>query len=167
MFIKLYWKRLILYVMGAGILVLLCLLLIDYHVSGIGAKYMRNTADIPEVDAIIIFGAYVMPDGTVWEMLGDRLDYGYNLYREKKSLKILVSGDHGKITYDEVNNMRKYLQAKGVPREDIFMDHAGFDTYDTLYRAKDVFMVKKAVLVTQGFQLERALYIAEKLGIEA
>jgi SanA protein len=122
---------------------------------------------VPVAEAVIVPGAYVFPDGRVSEMLADRLDAGYMLYRAGKARKIIVSGDHGRTTYDEVNSMRKYLQAKGVPREDIFMDHAGFDTYDSIYRARDVFQVKKAIIVTQRYHLLRAVYIARMLGIEA
>lgn len=103
-------------------------------------KQMLVTKDTaPESDAIIVLGAYVQPDGQVSEMLRDRLEMGYALYAAGKAPKIIVSGDHGTQEYDEVNAMRAYLQEKGVPREDIFMDHAGFDTYDSLCRAKVCF----------------------------
>ncbi len=160
-------KRIFIY---AGVLLFLMasiVLYIDYHVGSEGAKQLYTPADIPEADAIIVFGAYVFPDGRVSDMLADRLNYGYELYKAGKAPKIVVSGDHGTTTYDEVNGMRKYLQSKGVPREDIFMDHAGFDTYNSLYRARDVFLIKKAILVSQEFHVVRALYIANKLGIEA
>lgn len=153
-----------------GILLILAasiILFIDYHIEQQGLKKLYTAANAPEADAIIVFGAYVFPDGTVSDMLADRLNYGYELYKAGKAPKIVVSGDHGRTTYDEVNGMRKYLQSKGVPREDIFMDHAGFDTYNSLYRARDVFLIKKAILVSQEFHVVRALYIAEKLGIEA
>ena len=150
-----------------GILAAIIILLIDFYIDRTGSKYLREPDDVPQVDAIIVLGAYVFPDGTVSEMLRDRLDVGYHLYHLNKSPKILVSGDHGRKEYDEVNGMRRYLQSKGIPRENIFMDHAGFDTYDSLYRARDVFEVKKAVIVSQAYHLKRALYIARELGIEA
>jgi len=159
-------KRIVLLVI-LGISAAVIVLLIDFYIDRTGVEYLRVPDDVPQVDAIIVLGAYVFPDGTVSEMLRDRLDVGYHLYHLNKSSRILVSGDHGRKEYDEVNGMRKYLQSKGVPRENIFMDHAGFDTYDSLYRARDVFQVKNAVIVSQEYHLKRALYIARKLGIEA
>ncbi|MEJ6952594.1 SanA/YdcF family protein [Natronospora cellulosivora (SeqCode)] len=158
-------------VLFIGFLALLILMgsiiVIDYYVSSIGSIHLYNIDEVPEVDAIIVFGAYVFPDGRVSTMLRDRLDYGYKLYQLKNSDRILVSGDNGQVGYDEVNGMREYLQAKGVPREHIFMDHAGFNSYDSLYRARDIFEIDKAILVSQEYHLERALYIADRLGIEA
>ena len=139
----------------------------NLHIRSVGSRYVMKPEDLPQVDAIIVLGAYVSPSGRISDMLADRLAVGLELYKGEKAPKIVVSGDHGRTTYDEVNGMRKYLQARGVPREDIFMDHAGFDTYDSLYRARDVFTIKKAVVVTQQYHLLRALYIARVLGIEA
>jgi SanA protein len=99
-------------------------------------------------------------------MLKNRLDFGLEMYKLEKSDRIIVSGDNGKVTFDEVNAMRLYLESKGVPTEDIFMDHAGFNTYDSLYRARDVFKVNKAILVSQEYHLKRASYIAQRLGLE-
>jgi len=149
-----------------GILAVIIILLIDFYIEKTGNKYLMEPEDVPQVDAIIVLGAYVFPDGTVSEMLADRLDVGLKLYNANKSTRIVVSGDHGRKEYDEVNAMREYLQSKGVPREAIFMDHAGFDTYNSLYRARDIFQIKKAILVSQGYHLKRALYISRKLGIE-
>jgi len=78
-----------------------------------------------------------------------------------------VSGDHGRADYDEVNAMRIYLEKAGVPPEAIFLDHAGFDTYDSLYRAREVFDVRSVLICTQRFHLLRALYIADRLGLSA
>lgn len=166
MFKKIHIKRVMIFLLLTMFFSAVTILLIDYYVSSQGAKYLSSLTEVPQADAIIVFGAYVFPDGTVSQMLADRLDYAYKLYRANKAAKIVVSGDHGSKTYDEVNAMRKYLQSKGVPREDIFMDHAGFSTYDTLYRARDVFVIKKAILVSQEYHVVRALYIANKLGIE-
>jgi vancomycin permeability regulator SanA len=150
-----------------GILTAIMILAVDYYVSKTGQKYLYEYEEVPEADAIIVLGAYVFPDGRVSDMLADRLNYGYKLFDNNKSNRIIVSGDNGQVGYDEVNGMRQFLQSKGVPRENIFMDHAGFSTYDTLYRARDVFHVKKAIIVSQEYHLRRALYIAKKLGIEA
>ena len=100
-------------------------------------------------------------------MLKDRLEKGIELYKAGVAPKIIMSGDHGKESYDEVNLMKEYAIEKGVPSEDIFMDHAGFSTYDSIYRARDIFKVKKMIIVTQKFHLYRALYLSNKLGIEA
>jgi len=81
--------------------------------------------------------------------------------------KIIVTGDHGRQNYDEVNNMRNYAEKLGVPSEDIFMDHAGFSTYDSMYRAKEIFLVDSAVVITQAYHLPRAVYTARALGINA
>ena len=119
-----------------------------------------------EADCILILGAGVWGDSPS-PMLSDRLDEGLRLYREGYAGKILVSGDHGSSDYDEVNVMKKYLVDAGVPSEDVFMDHAGFSTYESIYRAKAVFGVKKVIVVTQKYHIYRALYICDKLGIEA
>jgi SanA protein len=132
-----------------------------------GRAHTAAAGDVKQAQAAIVLGAYVFPDGRVSDMVADRLEMAYNLYREHRVAKILISGDHGRVEYDEVNTMRRYLEAKGVPTADIFMDHAGFDTYDTMYRARDVFQVHTAVVVTQAFHLPRAVYLARSLGLEA
>lgn len=123
--------------------------------------------DLKDVDCIIVLGCYVRPDGTPSNMLHDRLNYGCELYLDDAAPKILMSGDHGRTEYDEVNNMKDFALSKDIPSEDIFMDHAGFSTYDSMYRARDIFGCKKIIIVTQEYHLYRALYVAESLGIEA
>ena len=100
-------------------------------------------------------------------MLEDRLLEGINLYKNNVSSKIIMSGDHGREDYDEVNLMKNYAIEKGIPSEDIFMDHAGFSTYETMYRAKEIFKAKKVIIVTQNYHMYRALYDAKKLGLDA
>jgi vancomycin permeability regulator SanA len=100
-------------------------------------------------------------------MLNDRLEQAYDLYKKGKASKIIVSGDHGSKSYDEVNTMKGFLIKKGVPPEDVFMDHAGFNTYESIYRARDIFKVKKVIIVTQKYHLTRAVFIARELGLEA
>ena len=126
-----------------------------------------NISDLPESDAVMVLGAKVYNNGKPSPVLRDRLDYGYELYAQGKVKKILVSGDHGQIDYDEVNIMKDYLIEKGVPREDIFMDHAGFNTYDSMYRAKAIFCIETLLISTQDFHIARSIYIARKLGIDA
>ena len=133
--------------------------------------YVKNNityiSDSPNADVAIILGAYVMPNGRLCDMLKDRVDTGIELYNEGKVKKLLMSGDHGQTTYDEVNRMREYAQGKGIPPEDIFMDHAGFSTYESMYRAKEIFKVESSLIVTQKFHLPRSIYIAKRFGIKA
>jgi len=121
----------------------------------------------PESQAAIVLGAYVSPSGELCEMLADRIETAVELYKNSKVKKIIVTGDHGRQNYDEVNNMRNYAEKLGVPSEDIFMDHAGFSTYDSMYRAKEIFLVDSAVVITQAYHLPRAVYTARALGINA
>ena len=118
-------------------------------------------------ECILILGAQVRADGSPSYMLQDRLDLGIKLYQEGVAPKLLLSGDHGQVQYDEVNAMKEYALQEGVPEEDLFLDHAGFSTYDSVYRAKKVFQVERMVVVTQGYHLYRALYGCEKMGIKA
>ena len=117
-------------------------------------------------DAILILGAGIWGDRPS-HMLEDRLLEGIDLYNKNISDNIIMSGDHGDKDYDEVNLMKNFAKEKGVLSEDIFMDHAGFSTYESIYRAKEIFGAKKIVIVTQKYHLYRALYIAKALGIEA
>lgn len=121
---------------------------------------------LSDVDCIIILGAGIWGDKPS-PMLEDRLQEGINLYQNGVSDKIIMSGDHGRKEYDEVNIMKNYAIENGIPSDNIFMDHAGFSTYESIYRAKDIFQAKKVVIVTQKYHLYRALYIANQLGLEA
>jgi vancomycin permeability regulator SanA len=100
-------------------------------------------------------------------MLEDRLKRGVALYNGGAAPKILMSGDHGREGYDEVDAMKRYAVEAEIPSADVFMDHAGFSTYETVYRAKAVFQAQKVIIVTQQYHLYRAMYIAEALGMEA
>lgn len=140
---------------------------LNKQVEQIGSNYIINPKDVPESDAILVLGAYVLPDGTVSSMLNDRLSVGYELYEQGKAPKIIVSGDHGRKDYDEVNAMKSFLKDKGVEGRDIFMDHAGFSTYESVYRARDIFKVQKVIIVTQKYHLIRAVFVARELGLEA
>ena len=154
---------------GLIIVALLCILgitLIDQHVDRTGKRTLVSMEDAEKADAILVLGAFVHPNGQVSRMLKDRLDYGYQLYALGKAEKIIVSGDHGSKSYNEVKAMCAYLEELGVPSEDIFMDHAGFNTYDSIYRMNAIFMVDKAIVVSQAYHAVRAAYIAERLGID-
>ena len=126
----------------------------------------EEAAEIENIDCIIVLGCKVWDNGVPSAMLRDRLDRAIEAYKAGVAPKILMSGDHGRTTYNEVKAMKDYAINKGVPSSDIFMDHAGFSTYETVYRARDVFKVKKAVIVTQEYHIYRALYIANALGVE-
>lgn len=135
-------------------------------------KIVANKNIIQEVenannsDAILVLGCQVMEDGSLSLMLKDRLDKAVELYKQGIAEKIIVSGDHGREEYDEVNAMKNYLIENEIPSENIFMDHAGFSTYESLYRAGYIFKVEKLTVVTQEYHLYRAVYIGNKLGIE-
>jgi len=132
-----------------------------------GRRHFVTLEEAKPAQAVIVLGALVYSDGRVSPMLADRLETALALYRAGKVDKILVSGDHGRVEYDEVNTMRRYLEERGVPPEDIFMDHAGFDTYDSMYRARAIFACEDVIVVTQEFHLPRALWIANRLGLKA
>lgn len=123
-------------------------------------------SNLDDIDCILVLGAGVWGDRPS-PMLEDRLLEGIKLYENNVSPKIMMTGDHGTKEYDEVNVMKAFAIENGVSSGDIFMDHAGFSTYESIYRARDVFAVKKIVIVTQEYHLYRALYIANELGIEA
>jgi len=147
-----------------SIFIAIDVLIIDYYVEYVGKKHIVDFDEASEADCILILGAFVDGD-TASFVLSQRLEMGYKLYKSGKAKKILVSGDHGDPTYNEVRVMRNYLVKKGVPPEDIFMDHAGFNTYASVYRAKEVFLVKKVIIVTQYAHLVRALYISSQLSL--
>ena len=126
----------------------------------------ENVSNIEGVDCILILGAGIWGDKPS-PMLEDRLKEGITLYKQGTTKKIIMSGDHSREDYDEVKIMKEYAESEGVPSEDIFMDHAGFSSYDSVYRAKEIFGVQKMIIVTQKYHLYRSLYIAKKLGIEA
>ena len=159
-----------------GIIVIVVLAVIAIIALGINLFVRLSTkkqiikedqySNLSDVDCIIILGAGIWGDKPS-PMLEDRLQEGIKLYQNNVSDKIIMSGDHGKKEYDEVNIMKNYVVERGIPSENIFMDHAGFSTYESIYRAKEIFQAKKIVIVTQKYHLYRALYIANRLGIEA
>lgn len=117
-------------------------------------------------DCILVLGAAVY-NNRPSPMLEDRLLQGIELYKLGVSDRLLMSGDNGQMNYDEVNVMRSYAIAQGVPPEHVFMDHAGFSTYESVYRAQAIFQVERMIIVTQDYHLYRALHTANRLGIEA
>jgi SanA protein len=123
--------------------------------------------DVPSNNVAIIFGAGLRYDGTPTEVLKDRVATGADLYFSGKVKKLLMSGDNRFVDYNEPAAMREYAIGLGVPQEDIVLDYAGRRTYDTCYRAKEIFKVDKAILVTQNFHLPRALFICNSLGVDS
>ena len=126
-----------------------------------------EAALLADIDCIIVLGCGVRADGTPSDMLADRVAVGISLYKSGASDRLLMSGDHGREGYDEVNVMKSLAVDEGIEPDDVFCDHAGFSTYETVYRAKEVFEADKVIIITQEYHLYRALYIAEKLDIEA
>ena len=153
--------------------ILLVLVLVVLGINGYIKSSTKNqiisveeSSNLEDIDCIIILGAGIWGDKPS-PMLEDRLLQGIELYNNNVSTKIIMSGDHGREEYDEVNIMKEFAIEKGVPSENIFMDHAGFSTYESIYRAKEIFEADKIVIVTQKYHLYRALHIANSLGIEA
>ena len=152
------------------LVVLLSVFSVNYCVKSISSKKIISPEKITEInnaDCIIILGCGVKFNGQPSMMLADRLERGIDLYKQGVAPKIIMSGDHGQIEYDEVNTMKQFAIDKNIPSEDVFMDHAGFSTYESMYRAKEIFKAQSIVIVSQEYHLYRAIYIAEKLGIEA
>ena len=118
-------------------------------------------------DCILVLGAGVWRNNRPSHVLEDRLKIGIEAYCAGVSDKLLMSGDHGRNNYDEVNVMKSFAMDCGIPSENIFMDHAGFSTYESMYRARDIFSAHRVLIVTQKFHMYRALYIANALGLEA
>ena len=158
------------------IIAILCICLLGgVAVVGINAymisyanKYILTEEDLKNesFDCIMVLGAGLW-DGEPSPMLQERLDFGLIACETECSGKLLMSGDHGRKEYDEVNKMKEVAVQNGVPADNVFMDHAGFSTYESMYRARDVFQVEKMVIVTQEYHLYRAVYNARKLGIDA
>ena len=150
-----------------GLLAVLCINGFVLHSSGKYICSLEQAKNLEEVDCILVLGCGVLPSGRPSAMLTDRLNKSVELYQTGISERLLMSGDHGTAYYDEVNTMKSYAIGQDVPSEHIFMDHAGFSTYESMYRAKEVFCAEKVVIVTQKYHLYRAIYVARSLGLEA
>ena len=164
-FIKIILFLLIVSVVSVGVI-----FGINFYVKSIGEENIVSSEDaeiLQNMDCILVLGCGVRDDGTPSDMLRDRLDRGLELYFSGVAPKLIMSGDHGRTDYDEVNVMKQYAVDRGVPSEDVFMDHAGFSTYESIYRARDIFGVKGMVIVTQEYHLYRALYLASRFDMEA
>ena len=126
----------------------------------------QDTANVPRAQAALVLGAQVMPNGAPSSMLSDRITAAAELYEAGRVDKLLLSGDHSRVNYDEVGTMKRILLARGIPERDIFTVHAGFDTWDSAQRARRVFGVDSAVVVTQRFHMARALWDARRAGLK-
>ena len=163
-------KKIMISILLLGIIGITCILGIDLYVRNQSKDYILESIDaskLEDVDAILVLGCQVKESGSPSAMLRDRLNRSIELYNLDASNKIIMSGDHGRVEYDEVNTMKQFAIDEGIPSNDIFMDHAGFSTYESMYRAKEIFNVQKIIIVTQKYHLYRAIYDAKALGIEA
>lgn len=168
------WRKLLLAVLG-GLLSLFVLgmaavLIINSAVCNSVKDYIlpaEEAALLREFDCILVLGCGVRDDGSPSAMLYDRLQRSVEMYEAGVSDRLLMTGDHGREGYDEVDTMKGFAVDAGIPSECVFMDHAGFSTYESMYRAKAIFGAQKVLIVTQGYHLYRAVYIARQLGLEA
>lgn len=163
---KKIFRNIIIILLCLAVVGVVALLIINGHVKSAGKDRIltvEQAAELEDVDCIIVLGCQVKDDGSLSHMLRDRLMRGLEVYEAGAAPKLLMSGDHGREDYDEVGAMKNYAIENGVPSENVFMDHAGFSTYETVYRAKEIFEADKVIIVTQGYHLYRALYIAEQL----
>ncbi len=147
------------------VFVLTCVL-IDQFVALSASQYI-NPEKFEDVDVVLVLGARVTPQKKPSLMLEQRLNAAMQVYEEGYAKKILVSGDHDSLYYNEVGVMKAYLVEKGIPETDIIMDHAGFSTYESVVRAKDIFCIDKVIISTQNYHLKRAVYTARAIGMEA
>lgn len=167
---KKIWKRMIIVVLCLAVVGIIIVLGINGHVKKSTSDQILSPEDaaaLTDVDCILVLGCYVHDSGRPSDMLADRLRRGIELYQSGAAPKLLMSGDHGREDYNEVKAMKLEAMEAGIPSEDIFMDHAGFSTYESIFRARDVFGADKIIIVTQEYHLYRALYVANALGVEA
>ena len=161
----LHWRFLILLMVLGTVLV--PFLLTIYIKTVTNNRRFTQPETVPKEPVEIVFGAGVWADGTPTPMLADRVEGAVELYRLGRVHKILMTGDNGTPEYNEVVAMQQYAERLGVPNKDIKLDYAGFSTYESCYRARAIFGIEKAVLITQKYHLPRAVYTCNKLGIDS
>ena len=165
-FNKLLALRVVRYLILLGLLGLLLTTYLAYHINKETEAYIYDRVEeLPSTYTALVLGASVRRNGELSTMLRDRVESALLLYNKGKIKRFLVSGDNRTTNYNEPVAMKKYLLERGVPEEDIFMDFAGFDTYDSVYRASYIFEVDSAIVVSQRFHLPRAVYIARSMGL--
>ncbi len=162
-------KRLVTALLCLGVLAVAGLLVVNGYMCASVSDRILSSEDAASLDAdcILVLGCKVHNNETPSDMLSDRLRRGIELYDAGASDRLLMSGDHGRAEYNEVAVMKEVAIRADVPSEHIFMDHAGFSTYESMYRAKEVFGAEKVVIVTQKYHLYRAVYAARALGLDA
>lgn len=164
---KKIWKRILIVCAALALAGIAAVSAINIGMYISGSRQLRTEDDsFDKADCIMVLGCQVKADGSLSHMLEDRLKRGVALYKAGAAPKLLMSGDHGQVSYNEVAAMKQYAIDQGVPSEDIFMDHAGFSTYESVYRARDIFQVERIIIVSQEYHLYRALHIANALGLE-
>lgn len=149
----------------SGILLTVLIFIIGFSIKWYADKYcFKDSSKIPNCTVGIVFGAGIK-NGVPSKYLKDRLDAGIDLYKKGKVKKLILSGDNGRDEYDEVSVMKEYCYSNNVDSNDIFVDYAGFDTYSTLYRAKHIFKVDSAILISQQYHLGRAVFTGRNMGL--
>lgn len=160
-------KKISLASLGLLLLGILAIVILDHKIKKSSEPYISHTLDhLTPAHTAIVLGASVKSNGNLSIMLRDRVESALFLYNEGKVKRFLLSGDNGNKNYNEPLAMKKYLMERGVPEDHIYLDYAGFDTYDTMYRSRAIFEVNSAIIVTQEFHLPRALFIARKMGFD-
>ncbi|MBW4509208.1 MAG: YdcF family protein [Scytonematopsis contorta HA4267-MV1] len=163
--LSLYWRQLLgLLIFSATITPIALNVYVNFTTNN---QRFTEPGKIPPHRVAIVFGAGVRENGIPSPMLADRVTAAVELYKLGRVQKLLMTGDNSRPDYDEVTAMERFAAEKGVPKKDITLDYAGFSTYESCYRAKEIFGVKKAVLISQKFHLPRAVYICEQLGVES
>ncbi len=161
--IKFIWRS----ALVLSFFVIVGLLLPKFVVAIFATPRTFSVEDVPQTHVAIVFGAGLLRDGSAGPVLRDRVETAVKLYQQGKVDKLLMSGDNSFVEYNEPEAMRQYALDLGMPNEDIALDFAGRRTYDTCYRAKHIFQVDSAILVTQSFHLPRALFLCNWFGVES
>lgn len=161
-------KALFLAVLAVGLACVLSVLAINCYMIACTKDFIfHDASQVPSRRCAMILGARVYQSGALSQVVRDRAESAIELYRRGLVDKVLISGDHGQVSYDEVNAIKNYIKTTHhIPDQDLFMDHAGFSTYESMYRGRDVFLVEDVAIVSQAFHLPRAVYIARKLGLD-
>jgi len=149
-----------------AILTIILVVLLNLQTEKQGLSFIYTDIDkVPKAQTVMVLGASVYANKTMSDMLKDRANTAIEVYKINKAENILVSGDGKEKNYNEVEVVKNYLLEQGIPKEKILLDYYGFDTYDSLYRARDIFGVKNIIISTQNFHLPRAIFIAQNLGL--
>ena len=162
--------KILLVLVVLGVIVGIGVIAANAHIKSVTKGFIIPESELKNlegIDCILVLGCGVWDDGTPTDMLADRIKVGCRAYESGVADRLLMSGDHSRKDYDEVNTMKAIAVESGIPADNVFCDHAGFSTYESMYRASDIFRADKIVIVTQSYHLPRAIYDAQKLGIEA